>query len=85
MDPITTPEIRALQEHYNRLKEELKTHPLFIAKEAAGAAMNAAILREKAERVAARVAAAVKPWPGTSPKPGEDTVTPVVNDEMLSQ
>ena len=85
MDPIMTPEIQELTAIYERAKAELKLHPLFITKEAAGATLNAAILREKAARVAARTAAYAKPWPGASPKPGEDTVTPVVNDEMLGQ
>ena len=79
MELPMTPEIQELQEHYDFCKRELTMTPEFISKEAAGAALNAAITRVKAERKAAREAAYIKApatpsTPSTEILPGTYTV-----------
>jgi hypothetical protein len=79
MELPMTPEIQELQEHYDFCKRELTMTPEFISKEAAGAALNAAITRVKAERKAAREAAYVKApvtpaTPSTEIPSGEYTI-----------
>jgi hypothetical protein len=54
MEPLS---IEQLQAAYNKANEELKASPLFLLKEEAGAALQAAHAAIKAERQAAKIAA----------------------------
>ena len=71
-------ELEQLQAAYNAANEALKASPLYIVKEAAGAALQAAHEKVKAERIAARIASHQAYLSGQpKPVPVEPTVPSV--------